>query len=47
LSLGARKGDFPVTENQSERILSLPIHQYLSEDPIFEISKCINEFLAK
>ena len=47
LSLGARKGDFPVTENQSERILSLPIHQYLSEDTIFEISKCINEFLAK
>ena len=47
LSLGARKGDFTVTENQSERILSLPIHQYLSEDTIFEISKCINEFLAK
>ena len=47
LSLGVRKGDFPVTENQSKRILSLPIHQYLREDTIFEISKCINEFLAK
>jgi len=46
LSLGARKGDFTVTENQSERILSLPIHQYLSEDTIFEISKCINEFFS-
>ena len=46
LSLGVRKGDFPVTENQSERILSLPIHQYLSEDTIFEISKCINEFFS-
>ena len=30
--LNHRKGDFPMTERQSERILSLPIHQFLSED---------------
>ena len=28
--LGYRRGDFPVTERQAERILSLPIHQHLT-----------------
>ena len=45
--LGFSKGDFPVTEQQSERILTLPIHQYLREDTIIDISKCINDFLEK
>jgi len=31
-SLGYRRGDFPVTERQSDRILSIPIHQFLSLD---------------
>ena len=30
--LGYRRGDFPVTERQSDRILSIPIHQFLSPD---------------
>lgn len=34
LELGYKKGDFPVCEAQSEKILSLPIHQYLTEDQI-------------
>lgn len=29
--LGYKKGDFPVCEAQAEKILSLPIHQYLTE----------------
>ena len=29
--LGYKEGDFPNTERQSRRILSLPIHQYLSQ----------------
>jgi dTDP-4-amino-4,6-dideoxygalactose transaminase len=28
--LGYRKGDFPVTERQAERILTLPVNQYMS-----------------
>ena len=44
--LGYRKGDFPVTETQSERILTLPIHQYLQEYTIINISNCINAFFS-
>jgi hypothetical protein len=31
-SLGYRRGDLPVAERQSDRILSLPIHRFLSID---------------
>ncbi len=43
-TLGYSKGNFPITETQSKRILTLPIHQYLQEDTIIEISNCINTF---
>ena len=43
-TLGYSNGDFPATETQSERILTLPIHQYLQEDSIIDISNCINTF---
>jgi len=33
-SLGHKKGNFPVSEGLSERILSLPMHPYLSEDDV-------------
>ena len=42
--LGYIKGDFPVTEAQSQRILTLPIHQYLQENTIINISNCIKAF---
>ena len=44
--LGYRRGDFPVTEDQSERIFTLPIHQYLREDQIRTVAETINEFFA-
>ena len=31
-SLGHKKGDFPVTEAQAERILTLPVHPFLTPD---------------
>jgi dTDP-4-amino-4,6-dideoxygalactose transaminase len=43
-NLGYRRGDFPVTEAQAGRILSLPIHQYLEEDQIRFVAETINEF---
>jgi dTDP-4-amino-4,6-dideoxygalactose transaminase len=43
--LGYKRGDFPVCERQSERILSLPIHQNLQTNEIERVAKAINTFL--
>ena len=42
--LGYKKGDFPVCESQSERILTLPIHQYLTAEQLFYVTKQIKGF---
>ena len=42
--LGYRRGDFPVTERQSGRIVSLPVHQFLSTEDIEHVAGCIREF---
>jgi dTDP-4-amino-4,6-dideoxygalactose transaminase len=44
LELGYKKGDFPKCEAQAERILSLPIHQYLSYDQIYFAADLIRKF---
>ncbi|MBI3012953.1 MAG: DegT/DnrJ/EryC1/StrS family aminotransferase [Elusimicrobia bacterium] len=43
-SLGYKKGDFPVTERQSERILSLPIYQTLTRDQLDYVIETITHF---
>jgi len=45
--MGWKKGALPVTESQSERILSLPIHQFLSADQIDYVCEIISEFYTK
>lgn len=40
--LGYTSGDFPETELQAGRILTLPIHQYLTSDEVAEIAKQVN-----
>jgi len=42
--IGHKEGDFIKTEQQSKRILTLPIHQYLKESDIFRISQTVNSF---
>ena len=42
--LGYKRGDFPVTESQAERVLSLPIHQFLSEQDIEYVARTVNGF---
>ena len=42
--LGYKRGDFPVTEKQSERILSLPVHQNLQDDDLDYVVKTIKAF---
>jgi len=42
--LGYKEGDFPIAERQAERILSLPVHQYLTEDQVDFVIQTIQEF---
>ena len=42
--LGCKDGDYPVTETQSTRILTLPIHQYLCFQDIKYVCDSINKF---
>lgn len=44
--LGYKKGDFPVCEAQAERILSLPIHQYLTRQQIHYVAELIRRFYS-
>jgi dTDP-4-amino-4,6-dideoxygalactose transaminase len=45
-SLGFRRGSLPVTERQADRILSIPVHQFLAPDDIAYVAASINEFCA-
>jgi len=45
--LGYTKGNFPETEKQSKRILTLPVNQYLSCEDIRYVAQCVNEFAEK
>ena len=40
--MGVKEGDFPVSEGVAKRIFSLPMHAYLGDDEVDEISENIN-----
>src|SRR5262249_44089843 len=42
--LGYKPGDFPVAEKQASRILTLPIHQFLSQSDIHYVADRVNGF---
>jgi dTDP-4-amino-4,6-dideoxygalactose transaminase len=42
--LGHRPGDFPVAETQAERILTLPVNQFLSEDEVARVAGAVSQF---
>jgi dTDP-4-amino-4,6-dideoxygalactose transaminase len=44
--LGHGPGAFPVAERQAGRILSLPIHQFLSEDDIKAVCDAVADFIS-
>lgn len=44
--LGYKAGDFPVTEGQAQRILTLPINQFLTDDDIDYVAETVNGFYA-
>jgi dTDP-4-amino-4,6-dideoxygalactose transaminase len=45
--LGYRRGDFPVTERQAARILTLPVNQSLGAAEIEEVASAVNAFFAQ
>ncbi len=44
--LGYTRGDFPVAEHMSQKVLALPMHPFLTEDEQRYIVDCIKEFFA-
>lgn len=42
--LGYRQGDFPVCEAQARSIITLPVHQYLTDDQLTNVTDTIREF---
>jgi dTDP-4-amino-4,6-dideoxygalactose transaminase len=42
--LGYKKGDFPITEEFSDTILSLPLYPELEDDQVFYVIKKIIQF---
>ncbi len=47
LNLGYKEGDFPATEEQAKSILSLPIHQYLTNKQREYVVEKIKDFYKK
>ena len=45
--LGYKKGSFPVTEKLAKKILTLPIHQYLSKNQLKKIVYHLNNFAKR
>jgi dTDP-4-amino-4,6-dideoxygalactose transaminase len=45
-ALGHRVGDFPVAERQADRVLSLPIHPFLTPNDVGRVADVIAEFFA-
>jgi len=45
--LGHKKGDFPVTEDCAERILSLPMYSELTEQMIEYVAEAVCEFTSE
>ena len=46
-SLGYKRGSFPVCEAQTERILSLPVHEYLTDDDLEYVVAQLREFYRR
>ncbi len=42
--LGYKLGDFPVAESQAKNIISLPVHQHLSDEQVNYVAQKVKEF---
>lgn len=46
-NLGYGRGDFPVTEQQASRILTLPVNQFMTEDEVRRVAQVTNQFFEQ
>ncbi len=46
-AMGWKEGDLPVCEQQAREIISLPIHEYLSEDQVAYVAQQITSFYRR
>ena len=44
LKMGYKKGDFPIAEKQANKLITLPVHQFLKKNQLNYIVKSINNF---
>jgi dTDP-4-amino-4,6-dideoxygalactose transaminase len=44
VGLGHRTGDFPITERQAGRILTLPVNQSLGDEDVVYVARAVNAF---
>ena len=44
--LGHQLGDFPKTEEQAQRILTLPVNQNMTDDELVRVADCVNAFYS-
>ena len=42
--LGYKEGSFPITESQAKKVMTLPVHQFLSADQLEYMVNCIKDF---
>ena len=45
--LGYKEGDFPVCEEQTKKIITLPVHQHLSDEQLEYVIKTVKQFYEK
>ena len=45
--LNYKKGDFPITEEQSKKILTIPIHQNLTQGELKNVVLSMNKFASE
>ena len=45
-NLGYKDGDFPVSESVQSRIVSLPMHPFLTDEELDHIVEAVNSFSA-
>ena len=42
--MGYKKGDFPIAEKQANKLITLPVHQFLKKNQLNYIVKSIKNF---